>query len=82
MTTILAVCVQHTVIRTTIDVQTYLFDRVDIKHMGIDERDQGKNMTKVQTQISVWDGRAYMCVVRLLNILTWWTWFIKFPTQV
>ena len=27
--------------------QSYLFDRVDINHVGVDERGQGKNMTRV-----------------------------------
>ena len=27
--------------------QSYLFDRVDIKHVGVDEGGRGKNMTRV-----------------------------------
>ena len=63
--------------------QPYLFDSILTLSTWVLMRGaREEHDESVHTQISVWDGRVYVCVVRLLNILTWWTWFTKFSTQV
>ena len=42
--------------------QSYLFDRIDIKHVGVDERGQGKNMTIVCRLRSVFGMEERTCV--------------------
>ena len=42
--------------------QSYLFDRIDINHVGVDGEGQGKNMTRVCRLRSVFGMEECTCV--------------------